>query len=611
MSQQRRITFQPHGRTVFVLDGTKLLEAAARTGLTIETPCGGLATCGKCRVQVTTGACTPDQHEQELFSREELAAGWRLACQTTVRGDTVVHIPDSSLFAGRHQIFVEARTGAAEEVLPAVRKQYVELPEATLDDTTPDLMRLEKVTGPLKTDLGMLQRLGSVLRRCEGKGTAVLSDHHLLDFEPGDTTGQCYGMAFDIGTTTVVGSLVDLADGRELAIASAMNPQISFGDDVLSRIERSGSGQASADEMQTTIVGAVGGLIEQLCDDAGVDRRQVYELAFAGNTTMEHLLCGLDVTQLGQVPFVPIHGRGLMLRAEQLALDVHRNAALYVFPVIGGFVGGDTVAGILTAKLTEAAAPVLMIDIGTNGEIVLCHDGRLSAASTAAGPAFEGARISCGMRATTGAIEKVVLDDDVNVNVIANAEPIGLCGSGLIDLAADMLDAGLITREGRLLGPDELPSELPAAIAGRVAVNGEGQTEFLIAGDADGRGVRLNQRDVRELQLATGAIHAGVNILLKQAHLVTGDLEQVLIAGGFGSFIRRSKAQRIGLLPSDVDRRKIRYIGNASLNGARWALLSTPARKRAEEIARMTQHVELSRDTNFQMEFAEAMIFPE
>ena len=355
-------------------------------------------------------------------------------------------------------------------------------------------------------------------------------------------------------------------------------------------------------------------MIDEVCIEAKVHRDTVYEIAVSGNTTMEHLLCGMDVRQLGQVPFVPAFARGLLVPAAELGVAIAPRGAAYIFPVIGGFVGGDTVAGILSARLTELESPVLMVDIGTNGEIVLVHDGEILASSTAAGPAFEGARITCGMRATRGAIEKVVFGEDgLRLSVIGNAPPIGLCGSGLIDLAAECLRAGIVSEVGRLLPPDELPESAPEWLAERVSLGSDGKVELLLAagsGAARDSRVVLTERDVRELQLATGAIRAGVRILCKQAGVKTGDLKLVLIAGGFGSFIRRSNAQRIGLLPEDVGRERIHYVGNTSLKGSRWALVSTPARKRAEEFARRARHVELSQDMDFQMEFAEAMIFP-
>ena len=610
-TEQVRVTFEPQGRAVYVLPGTKVLEAAGAAGLSMESPCGGKGTCGKCRVQFTHGAPPPGKADQALFDAEQLQAGWRLACQAPLAVEAVVFVPPNSLFASSHQIFMEAQRGPAEEVLPAIRKVFVQLDPPSLADETPDLMRLEKAVGPIKADLRTLQQFALRLRKGNFSGTAVLTDHHLMDFELGDTSGQCYGVAVDIGTTTLVSSLMDLCTGEELAIASSINPQTSFGDDVLSRIMYAAT-EKGLKELRGAVVTAISALIDQLCGSAGISRDRIYDFACAGNTTMEHLFCGVDVGALAVVPFVPAYGRGLVLAAEDVGLKLHPRAAVYVFPVIGGFVGGDTVAGMVATKLAQHPGAVLLIDVGTNGEIVLAHEGQLLAASTAAGPAFEGARIACGMRASAGAIEKVIIDDDVQINVIDNARPTGLCGSGLIDLAAELLTAGVINSGGRLLPPTDLPPGLSEALRRRVALDANGRVEFvLVEADAHGPRVFLSERDVRELQLATGAIRAGVNILLRRAGLKTEDLSSVLIAGGFGSFIRRSKAQRIGLLPAGLPHERIRYVGNASLDGAKWALLSTRAHDLAEQLARKTQHVNLSEDLEFQMEFAEAMLFPD
>ncbi len=610
MPQQHRVTFQPHGRAVYVLSGTKLIEAAARAGLTIDSPCGGAGTCGKCRVHVTGGACPPTDAERAALGDEQLADGWRLACQSCACGDCAVEVPDSSLFAGKHQILAESATQAGDEVLPAVRKVHVELDEPTLADDVPDLLRLQNAVGNVRAGLGLLRRIGRLLRDSGFAGTAVLADHHLIDLEPGDTTGACYGAAFDVGTTTVVAALLDLTDGRELALASAVNSQVRFGDDVLSRIEH-GSRPDGLEELRLAALETIDAVLSELCERTGVARTNIYELTFAGNTTMQHLLAGIDPSQLGQVPFVPAFGRSVIVPAVELGIDIHRRAAAVLFPVIGGFVGGDTVAGLVATRLADADGAQMMIDIGTNGEIVLARGGELWAASTAAGPAFEGARISCGMRATAGAIEKVVVGEDIEFSVIGNVEPVGLCGSALVDLTAGLLDAGLVTSVGRMLPPADLPEGVPPALRERVVMGENDQPAFVLARREGGQDVRVTQKDIRELQLATGAIRAGVGMLLGQAGLEPGDLDRVLIAGGFGSFIRRSKAQRIGLLPGGLGHEKVLYVGNASLAGAKWALASIKARRRAEQLARQAVHVELSQDPDFQMQFAEAMIFPE
>ena len=607
--QQVCVTFQPSGRTIVVLPHTTALEVAAQAGLTIQTPCGGSGTCGKCRVQFTSGACEPTADDGEQLSDNEIAAGWRLACQTSICEDCVIHVPESSLFASQHQILTET-TGEKGEIVPAVRKVYVELPPPTLQDDAADLFRLEEKLGAVKTSLSVIRDVSRVLREGDFRGTAVIADHLLIGFEKGDTSERCYGAAFDVGTTTVVGSLLDLRNGDERAIASAMNPQVNFGDDVLSRIEFTSQSSANLHQLQRAILGTISQLIDEMCGKAGISRQDIYELTFSGNTTMEHLLCGIDVVPLGQVPFTPAHARALALSAEELNIDVHSHAAAYVFPIIGGFVGGDTVACMLTTRIAPDDGATMLVDIGTNGEIVLACNDEIYAASTAAGPAFEGARISCGMRATSGAIDKIVMNDDLSCSVIGNVPAVGLCGSSLVDLCSHLLTAGIISTTGRLLPPDDLPDDLPEPLRRRISTGDDDQTQFLVADDSD-RPVTLTQRDVRELQLACGAIRAGIRILLKQAGIEPRDLSRVLLAGGFASFIRRSHAQRIGLLPGEIDRERIRYVGNASLNGARWALLSTNARQRAEDYARRTRHIELSQDPDFQMQFADAMIFPD
>ncbi len=607
--RQVRVTFQPSGRAVFVLPGTKMLEAAGRAGLTILTSCGGVGVCGKCRVQVAAGACEPTAVECNFFAEGELSAGWRLACETRVCSDATVTVPDTSLFASQQQIQTASSAGQAE-VLPAIRKIFVELAEPTLADDDSDLIRLERSVGEFRTSLPMIRRLRRRLRRWGFAGTAVLSDHRLIDFEQGDTSGHCYGVAFDVGTTTLAATLLDLTSGEDLALCSRMNPQTSFGDDVLSRIGYASASPENLEELRDSILTAVVEMIDELCGLASVAREHIYEIAFSGNTTMEHLLCGIDVSALGTLPFAAAHGRGLMLTSAELGVPIHHSGRAYIFPLIGGFVGGDAVAGMLATRLIEADGPMLMVDIGTNGEIVLANDGKAWAASTAAGPAFEGARISCGMRATRGAIEKVVFDGDVELGVIGGVEPVGICGSGLVDIAAGLLETGIVGETGRMLPPDELPAALAEALRKRVQLDAKGESEFVLS--AVGRQVvSITQRDVRELQLATGAIRAGIQILLRRAGLKPGDLDRVLIAGGFGSFIRRSRAQRIGLIPHQVDHSRIRFVGNTSLAGAKWALLSTRARKQAEHLARQAEHVQLSQDPNFQTEFVEAMIFPQ
>lgn len=560
MVQQDRevkITFEPTGRSVWILRGTSVSEAAGRCGLSIDSPCGGVGTCGKCRVRFISGIPAAGQADCEILDEAEIQAGWRLACQTTVTRDAVIAIPETSLFAEQLQILTDS-------------SEVVEISAEDLPSKT--------ATCPIT----------------------------LRDGE------RNFAIAFDLGTTTLVGELLELPSGSERAIAAGINPQVSFGDDVVSRIGRACQGASQAQEMRDVIIEAINKLVDELCEKTSIGRDEVRGLSFAGNTTMQHLLCGLDVSSLAQLPFTPASKESYEADATEFGIPAGPGAKVYVMPVIGGFVGGDTVAGLLATRMGQADGPVLMIDIGTNGEIVLARGGELLAASAAAGPAFEGARISCGMRAAAGAIEKVVLAEGLlKFSVIGGVEPIGICGSALVDIAAEMLRCGVMDSVGRIVTNEDLPDTACEELRQRLRADEKGQPEFLLTSGNGSPDVTITQRDIRELQLATGALRAGVGILLKQAGLQARDLQQVLIAGGFGSFIRRANAQRIGLIPTKVPAERISYVGNVSLHGAKWVLVSSAARKSARDLAGRVRHVELSADLDFQMAFADAMIFPE
>ena len=612
--QEFKIVFEPTGRQVYALPGTILLEAAALAGVIVQTPCGGAGTCGKCRVRVVSGSCPPTSACKAALGEPEIASGWRLACQAKVLSDLVVEVPDRSLFEAQQQILVRDE-GAGVVLQPAVGKHYVELGIPGSMDSRSDVDRIHRAIHPFtfkRAGLHLLRTLPGALRRQAFAGTAVVVDNVMIDFEPGNTAAQCYGVAFDIGTTTLVGTLVNLATGADLAVEARINPQTSYGDDVISRIRKCREEPKGLAQLQRVILGAMNDIVDALIQRAAVSRESVYEVTLAGNTTMQQIVCGIDPSALGELPFSPVFTDALSLTASELSLDIHPNGRVFVFPQIGGFVGGDTVAGIVASRLDREADPVLLVDIGTNGEIVLAHKGKLIATSVAAGPAFEGARISCGMRATAGAIEKVMIEADVRVNVIGNARPAGLCGSGLIDVVSELLRVGVLDATGRILAPGELPASAPAAVRKRL-VERDGHTDLMLAGKAEtasGEPLYITQRDVRELQLASAAIRSGINILLAMEGLRPSEVGGVLLAGGFGNFIRRNHARRIGLLPP-IAGRKIRFIGNASSLGAKRALLSVAEKKYASEIARVVRHVDLSLSPEFQMEFGAAMMFPE
>lgn len=605
------IRLHPSGKTVRATPGVPLLEALAEAGVVLDAPCGGEGLCGKCRVIVHEGAGPPNPAEENALSEAEVHAGVRLACQTPVSVPLKVEVPETSRLSAFHQILSHSTTDATNDQDAVVRKQYIELPLPGRGDEASDQTRLERGIGPYEAELHVMRGLPAQLRTDRFRGTAVLAGSHLLGFEPGNTESQNYGVAVDVGTTTLAAVLLDLATGQELAVASELNPQTRYGDDVLSRIQMAGKDGGLA-RLQRSVVEAVQGMLDRLTGAAGISPEQVYEVSFAGNTTMQHLLVGLDTRYLGEVPFVPSVRSSLWFRASELGLRIHPNGRAYVLPVIGGFVGGDTVAGMLATDLVQRAGATLLIDVGTNGEIVLASGGQLLAAATAAGPAFEGARITHGMRACRGAIERVTFNDQLEIATIGHATPVGLCGSALIDVAAVLLDHGVISPEGRFRTRAELPADAPDDIRRRTYAERENMAFELASAKESGTGrpIVINQADIRQLQLASGAIRAGIELLARRAGIEPGDVQELIIAGGFGNYIRRAKAQRIGLIPDSIPCERIRYSGNTSLAGAGLALVSGRKRAEAETLATGTEHIDLSTDPGFQWAFADAMIFP-
>lgn len=611
-TQEIKVTFQPSGRTVYVLPGTRMLEAAGRAGIILQTPCGGQGTCGKCRVRVVSGEFTAQNGHAGNISARQVKQGHCLACQATILSAAVIDVPPESMFEHQQQI-LEFDTGERGGLNPAFSKIFFELPPPSITDTRADLARLRDAVGAVHMAPEFVKMIPGFLRRNGWKGTAVLSDGVLMGLEPGNTARRMFGTAFDIGTTTVVGTLFDLSDGRELAVSSRLNPQIAHGDDVISRIMRVRADAAALDELQDLIIGAVNQIIVAMAQHAGVAVQEIYDITLAGNSTMQQLLCGYDPSALGEVPFIQAFDRAQVISASRLGINANLGAQVYVFSQIGSFVGGDTVSGMLASRLDKWDKPVLLVDIGTNGEIVLAANGQMRATSAAAGPAFEGARITNGMRATAGAIDKVLFKDDVVLNVIGDVKPVGLCGTAVIDAVAELLRTEILDSTGRIQSAGDVPARLPAALRRRLVTAANGETNFLLADAAEtgtGEPVYLWQKDVREVQLATGAIRAAIQILLQRSGVAAEDLDAVLLAGAFGNFIRRNNARRIGLLPM-IPCKRIRFIGNAASLGAKMALLSSDERRYAEKLAAACEHVDLSLDPEFQNEFAMAMMFPD
>ena len=458
------------------------------------------------------------------------------------------------------------------------------------------------VSGPLEIEIPDpdAHHLHSILM--DGDPVEVLCDHH-----PRGTLGA----AFDLGTTTVAGALFDLGTGNALAVSADMNRQIQAGDDVISRIAAIRTDPLALRRLQALAVETLNALLGTLCEKGGVRTGDVHRVTVAGNTTMQQILLGIDPSPLGEKPFTPAFTDAQTVPAAPLGLSTHADAELIVFPQIGGFVGGDTVAGLLATHVDTLDKPTLFVDIGTNGEIALLHDGQIFAASTAAGPAFEGARIRQGMRAAVGAIDQLWIQTGTfRYHVIGSMMPKGLCGSALIDAAALLLQLGLISPAGTLEDPAEPPKELNGQLIRRLTETEYGKS-FGLALDHDGKPlVSLTQQDVRELQLASGAIRAGIDTLLKKAGITAADLDTIQLAGGFGNYIRCEHAMQIGLLPH-LPRNRIRFVGNASLTGAKRALLAQHELHRAQAIRQRTLHVELAAEPGFADCFMDAMFLGE
>lgn len=608
-----KLTLLPLNKTIWVETGQTLQQALAENVAVLETPCGGKGTCGKCRLEVLAGARELTPAEERLLSAEEAARGVRLACQVVITGDMAIKLPEELDYAIR-------KTGLVDltQVIPlesSIRKVYLELPRPSLDDQRDDWERLCGCLGLTRPGVGIsvLRDLPRVLRQAEWKVTGVLRGEEVLAVEAGDTTGDCYGVAFDLGTTTVVGSLIDLNRGRQAGVASGTNAQSIYGADVISRINYADSEPDGLQNLQEKIRGVINEILAELQKKTGIGREQIYEATVVGNTTMHHLFLGLYPAYIARAPYIPALMQPYEIKARELGINIHSEGIIHVIPNIAGYVGADTVGVLLATRIDQSPEIKLVIDIGTNGELVMGSRDRLYACSTAAGPAFEGAQIKFGMRAATGAIEGVRIEnDEVILQVIGDSPPRGICGSGLIDVIAEMLKAGIIDTTGRILPPEELEGKLGPGLLGRIRP-GDNGNEFVLAESgqtAHQQAVAITQKDIRELQLAKGAIMAGIQILKKELGITDEELAEIQLAGAFGSYIKRESARTIGLVPH-LPLERINSIGNAAGVGSQLALISASARQEAASLARMVEYIELSSRADFQEEFMKALYFPQ
>ncbi|CAA9396520.1 MAG: hypothetical protein AVDCRST_MAG66-1195 [uncultured Pseudonocardia sp.] len=615
------IRFEPDGarpREVRVPAGATLFDAASWNGIAVDSTCGGHGTCRKCVMRVVEGDVPVSRLDPRAFGPDELRAGWRLACRARAEQDLRVEVPP---LVTRPRA---ATVGVGRQVIlrPAVQKRCVVLTEPTLADQRTDVERLRDALPDLALRVGLpvVRDLTRALRGgddADATVTAVVVDDVLVDVEPGDTTGRAFGIAFDLGTTTVVATLLDLVTGTPVAVASLLNPQQPFGADVITRISATMMDPAALGRLTALAHSGLDQLAGEVCADARVDRREVYEIALAGNATMCHLALGLDPEPLGVAPFVMAARSFDDLTAADLGVAVHPRARAYVFPALGAYVGGDIVAGALASGMDRDRRVRLFVDIGTNCEILLAAGDRLLATAAPAGPAFEGAAIRCGMRAAPGAVEGVkISDSDVLLQVIGDVAPVGLAGSGLVDAVAAMAAAGLVDPSGRLVASDA--PGVPPGLAARLRQVGK-ERVFVLAdrggevgaplGDDPAGWLYLSQRDVRELQFAKAAIATGWTLLLEEQGLTAADIAQVLLAGSFGSYLSPASAVRIGLVP-DVALLRIVSAGNVAGEGAKMALLSLRERAAAQALLEEVHYVELSDRADFNDRFIDRLALP-
>ena len=602
--------FQPAGLQVRVPPGVTLFDAASWNGIAIDSTCGGHGTCKKCKIRVTDGSVPVSALDARAFSADELRAGWRLACRALASTDARLEVPP---LATRPKA---ATVGVGRQVIlrPAAQKRYLELTEPTLADQRTDLERvLDGVDDlELRVDLAVLRGLGQRLRAADFKVTAVIVDDALIDVQAGDTTQRLLGLAFDLGTTTVVATLLDLRTGMPLAVASMLNKQQPFGADVITRISATMLDPAALAGMTRLAHETLAELAAEVCAAAGADPVDIAEVALAGNATMTHLALGVDPEPLGVAPFIMAARQLPEVLAADLAVPAHPRARAFVFPAFGAYVGGDITAGLLAAGMNRDARTRLFIDIGTNCEIVLGNRDWLLATAAPAGPAFEGAAIRCGMRAADGAIEAVTITPDaVALTVIGDREPAGLCGSGLVDAVAGLVRVGLLDHSGRLVSA-AAALELAPALAPRLTTLGAERVFVLHwrgePGDAT-NSIYLSQRDVRELQFAKAAIATGWQVLLDEAGLTAADIQQVLLAGSFGSYLSPASAIALGLVPK-LPVLRVVAAGNVAGEGAKMALLSLRERAAALALLEEVRYVELSDRDGFNDAFVAQLQFP-
>ena len=591
------------GRSFSFEPGKNLMELLLGEGIFIDNPCNGKGLCGKCKVRILEGdAGEISAHERRLLNEKELATGVRLSCMAVPRGYLSVELLKGER---KHEVLT---TGYLPDfkIQPSLRKELIEIPRPTLDGQKPWEERLHDALPGVAAGPEIIRESSAI----EGPCTAVIRDGadgagRLFALEAGDTRELLFGVAIDIGTTTVVTSLVDIKTGRELADASMINAQKRYGLDVLTRITYElEEPECGIKRLQSAIVDSISDMIDDVCSQAGVQRENIYEITVAANCTMLHMLLGVDAKPIGRAPYAPAFVGAAELPSEEIGLKAARGAVLYCLPSVSAYIGADIVAGAYVCGLHSATGSVLFIDIGTNGEIVLSDRGRLLCCSCAAGPALEGMNISSGMRASDGAIEEVRIGEkETELKVIGGESPAGLCGSGILSVVSELVRTGIVGRRGAFLKPEKLASGDYRAKYLRTSGT---KREFVLSSSPE---LLVTQGDVRQVQLAKGAILSGFYALLKKAGKEMKDLDSVMIAGQFGAHLPAESLIGSGILPEEV-RGRLVYVGNSSKTGAYMALLSKEVKAEMSKLAREMEYLELGAAEGYERLFADCLMFP-
>lgn len=610
----RTVTFIPSYRKIEVEPGSTILDAVQRAGLNINVVCGGLGKCGKCIVHVQSGKTNFDREKfGRFFTEDELALGSCLACQTTVESDLQVFIPESTLIQ-EQKILVDGQETAIE-FHPSVRKYYVELQPPTISDPSPDLSRLlwgiQKTGGPaaekMYAPLEVLREIPSILRHSEWKATGTVAlvpgGYRLVDVQENDTSKRLFGAAVDLGSTTIVVYLWDLVTGKVAGVASNYNRQISCGEDILARVNFARKNGLL--KLQALATESINAAITSASNAAGIDREDIYEVVVAGNTIMTHMLLGIDPAYMIAEPYVPVVRRALSVSTGRIGIACNPHGGLFVFPAVSDFIGGDIIADILASGMSEKDQISLLIDIGTNFEVVLGNNEWMFSCAGAAGPALEGGEVLFGMRANPGAIEKITIDP-VTLNTVYSTingkKPRGICGSGLIDLLAELLCTCVIDRTGHINTGISNP---------RIRMNGH-LPEYVIAWATEtdiGKDVVITENDIKNLIMSKASVHAACLTLMKQAGINRKEISTIYFAGAFGNYINKKNATIIGLIP-EIGTDKIINIGNGAVTGANIALINRRKRKALDDIACRIAYIELNAESAFMDEYTSSTFLP-